>query len=391
MFDNIRGVVRFCAEGSRLYQFINAIKEKGIICKNQRCINNKFYGNVYNSDFKYIEEIASDYGISVNIAGKKGLIYKLMKYRKRYGFMAGLIIVPLFIVFISGRAVIIEINGNEKNSDEQIISILADAGIEKGGSLSDVDYGYAEQYLRLNLDNVVWVGIRHTGCRVVVDIDEGEDMPEIISERTPANIVSAKDAQIVSVNVLVGQLDKLVNDGVKKGDILISGVYSDDKGNIRCVHSLGSIIGIYNESVVFSQSFENTERNSTDNIIEQNFLEAFGFRIPLFIKKDLPYDFEYTENTEPFELFGKELPFGIVNTEYTEYVSENVTYSEEQAENILMEKVERYERNFISDAEILERDIQKNISDDRIEYIVNYKLKGEIGTTEEILMGRPEN
>ena len=32
MFDNIRGVIRFRANGIKLYSFINAIRESRIIC-----------------------------------------------------------------------------------------------------------------------------------------------------------------------------------------------------------------------------------------------------------------------------------------------------------------------------------------------------------------------
>lgn len=388
MFDNIRGVIRFCASGTKLYPFINAVKDEGIICKNQRCYGNKFYGSVYHSDMKYIEDIAEDYDISITVTNRNGLVYKAAAYRRRYGFIAGMIIVPLFIVFISSRAVIIEINGNERNSDKQVIDLLEDAGIKKGASLRNVDFGYVEQYLRLNLDSVVWTAVRHTGCRVVIDIDESDEIPEILKERTPANIISSKNAQIVSVNVQMGQLERLINEGIKKGDILISGVYADDKGNIRCVHALGSVIGVYDESIIFSQPFSNSERVKTGKTVEQKYLESFGFRIPMFIKKNLPDDYEYSEKTEIIEFMDKKLPFGIVDTKYTEYTTEDVVYTQEQAEDILNEKIKRYEKNFLSDCEIMEKNIEKIVLEDRIDYIVKYKLKGEIGKTEEILINK---
>lgn len=388
MFDNIRGVIFFRADGEKIYPFINELKNQGIVCKNQRCINNSFYGQIYADKLNIVNEIAEEYKIILTIEKKKGMKYKFLKYKRRYGFFAGLILVPLFILFISNTIVIIEINGNESISREQIISALEESGIKKGASISSVDFGYAEQRLRLSLDDVVWTAIRHTGCRVVVDIDESGKSPEILKERTPSNIIATRDAQIVSVNVLTGQLVKLINDGVKKGDVIISGIYSDEKGKIRCVHSLGEITGIYNDSIIFTQNFENTERNPTGNITEQKFFEMFGFRIPMFIKNDLPYDFEYTESTTPLMFYDNELPFGIIKTEYIEYCDYDVIYSEEQAEKLLMEKIERYERNFLGSVEIIERDIQKNISDDHMDYIVNYKLKGEIGTNEEIFVSK---
>lgn len=386
MFDNIRGIIYFRADGDKIYPFINAIKSEGIVCKNQKCINNSFYGKIYADSWNILCSTAEKYGISVTIEKKKGMRYKVLRYKKRYGFLAGLIIIPAFMFFISDTIVVIEINGNEKNSDRQIISALEDIGIKKGARISDINFTEAENKLRLNLDNVVWSAIRHTGCRVVIDIDESEEEPDVLKERMPANISASRDAQIVSVNVLMGQLVKMVNEGVKEGDIIISGVYSDSKGKINYVHSLGNVIGIYNESVVFSQNFNSSERNPTGDVTEQKYFEMFGFRIPLFIKKDLPYDYEYTENISPLMLYDNRLPFSMVKTQYIEYETSDVVYSEEETESLLMEKVIRYENNFMKDIEILERDIQKNKFDDRIEYIVNYKLKGEIGETSEIFI-----
>ena len=55
-----------------------------------------------------------------------------------------------------------------------------------------------------------------------------------------------------------------------------------------------------------------------------------------------------------------------------------------------MDKIIRYENNFMNDIEILEKDIQKNIFDDHIDYIVNYRLKGEIGISEDVFTGKTD-
>ena len=141
---------------------------------------------------------------------------------------------------------------------------------------------------------------------------------------------------------------------------------------------------------VFTQNFNCIERNPTGFSKQRNYFEMFGFRIPLFIKDELPPDYEYTENTSHFSLMKNELPFGIVKTEYIEYQDYDVVYSEEQAEKLLMDKIIRYENNFMNDIEILEKDIQKNIFDDHIDYIVNYRLKGEIGISEDVFTGKPD-
>ena len=58
MFDNIRGVIRFRANGIKLYSFINAIRESRIICTAQECKNDEYYGEIYSSSLKELQELA---------------------------------------------------------------------------------------------------------------------------------------------------------------------------------------------------------------------------------------------------------------------------------------------------------------------------------------------
>ena len=61
---------------------------------------------------------------------------------------------------------------------------------------------------------MAWVGIRHSGNRIVVDVDEIVEQPEMIKSNLPS-IISTKDAQIKSVKVYNGSLNYIVGDGVK--------------------------------------------------------------------------------------------------------------------------------------------------------------------------------
>ena len=55
MFDNIRGVIRFRANGIKLYSFINAIRESRLYVL-QECKNDEYYGEIYSSSLKELQE-----------------------------------------------------------------------------------------------------------------------------------------------------------------------------------------------------------------------------------------------------------------------------------------------------------------------------------------------
>lgn len=120
------------------------------------------------------------------------------------------------IAFLNDRVMMIEIGGNETISDSRIISLLEDTGISIGSRISDIDLRQAERRIKGMDKDVGWIGIRHTGSRVVVEISELTEPPKMQSKNTPCNIVASRDAQIKNVRLYSGMLVPMVGDGVKR-------------------------------------------------------------------------------------------------------------------------------------------------------------------------------
>jgi similar to stage IV sporulation protein len=230
------------------------------------------------------------------------------------------------------------------------------------------------------------IGVRNTGCRVIVEVNERTKIPEMVSTTRPCNVVSTKDAQIVGLKVYMGMLVPMLGDGVRKGDLLISGVVEGSHQNTYYVHAMGDIIGRYEEKVSFSQNMTDNIMVYDDEIIKKS-ISVFGFRIPLYINKSIDSEYEYAEQINNFKLLKLTLPVGIVISEYNPYTVESVSYTEEEAEELLNEKVKRYEQNFLSDdsVKIIDNKIQTSIKDNVMTITVTYTLEGNIGETQEIL------
>lgn len=388
MFKNIRGIVSFKACGENVYKFINQIRESHIVCTSQCCKNGFFYGQVYKRDVDKIFELAEKYGINIEITEKKGLRFKAYGYRFRFGIVLGILLVLGFVFYLSNIVVSIEVCGNVTVTDEQIVSSLLDIGIYKGKFIPDINFRSCEQKLRLSIPDIAWTGIRHTGSRIVVDITEAVDPPEMIQDDIPCNIVASYDAQITSAEVYSGQLVKKVGDGVKKGDIIVSGTVDTGNGHLIKKHAMGKIIGIYKTEVTFKQNFEESGQIYTDDQVTKKYFDFFGYRIPMFFK-DVDFDtYDYSESTNNFRILGKSIPLGIVHSSYTPFVYDTITYSEEEADKKLQQKTSLYEKNFYDNKgiKIIERNIEKRINGDHMEYVVTYSLEGPIGMDHEIYL-----
>lgn len=386
MLKNIKGVVSFEAAGDNLYKFINGIREAHIVCTSQKCNDGVFTAQIYGSDVSAVSELAESLNIEFKILQKKGIRFKLFRHRFRFGIIIGTFIVLGFIFFMSNRVVTIEINGNVSVSKQQVISSLEAIGIYEGRFIPDIDFHSSEQKLRLSIPEISWTSIRHTGSRIVVDITESVPSPQMINDDIPCNIVSLKDAQITYAEVYAGTLARKKGDGVKKGDIIISGTVDDGNGHFLKKHAMGKILGIYNEEVMFTQVFEEQGQVYSENSESRKYFDFFGFRIPMFIRNVKCETYDYNENTTPFKFLGFEIPLGIVHCNYHPFSTQTVTYTGEEAEKKLQQQTSLYEKNFYDskNIKVIERKIEKQVYKDRMEYKVSYTLEGEIGADWEI-------
>ena len=386
MLKSIRGVVSVKVTSDNLYKFINAIRDEHIVCTSQKCRGGSFYADIFGTDLKRVQAIAEEYGAELLTVKKKGLRFKAYAYRFRAGLIIGLIGALCLVFYFSNTVITIEVNGNGIVSDKQVLTALSEMGVDKGTFIPDINFYSCEQQLRLSIPELSWVGIRHTGSRIVVDVEEAVEQPQMVNDDIPCNIVASRDAQIVQIQVYMGQQVKQRWDGVKKGDPIISGIVDDGKGHILKKHAMGKVRGLYYDRQIFVQPLKEQSQVYTGESDKRRYLDFFGLKIPLTLNGEEYDSCDYSEYENHFSFFGIELPLGVVHTEYKPFEYREVSYTTEQAEDILRQKTAIYEKNFLSnnDIIIIDRKITKLMKNDSIEYHVEYKVEGDIAQDSEI-------
>ena len=286
--------------------------------------------------------------------------------------------------YFSNTVMTIEVNGNSRVKESVILSVLNDMGVKKGTCLNGINYSKCERELRIRIDKISWTAIRRTGNRIVVDVTEIVDIPEMLKERTPCNIISDKNAQITNVSVLDGQLMRIVGDYVRSGDILVSGIIQDSNGHITMHHSMADITGIYEEKVCFTQLISDISYESTGNKREEHYLNLFNLKIPLFLGRNKYELYSSDENTKDLILFGKKLPISFTEKRISENKYCQKVYDKEETDSMIMQKIFFYEKNFLQDKKILDRKIEKSENETEVTYNVTYSIEGKIGTQQDI-------
>ena len=387
MFDNIRGVIAFKGEGISADTFFNDIRENGIVCYQLKIIKGCIYGKIYRRDYKLLKKLAEKNGISLSVIKTKGLVFKVIPYKRRYGFIAGFLISIFIIILLSNTVIKIEIQGNKDISTEQILAILNEYGVCEGKFIPSLDYQSIERKILISDKRIAWIGIRNIGGRVAVEVDEMVKSPLIIPQNVPCNIVSSKNAQIISAKVYSGKLMVKAGDGVREGQLLISGAVTDKRGKSVALHSYGEIIGQYTEKQSFSQPFSEDIYVKTGDEITKSQIKFFGLRVPLYFKNDTGnLECEYEESITYISFFSMKLPIGIVHQKYRPFTKTTAKYSEEEAETLINNKIAVFEENFLKNKTIISKEIQKTTDEEELKFTVLYTLQGTIGEEKEFLL-----
>ena len=386
MRDQLRGCIKINAKGRDIYGFINHIHDSRISCFSQYVKKDCFCAEIYRRDLRRLSELAAEHGLELTSYEYDTLSAEVICRRRRFGIVIGIVLVLAASLYFSGVVVTIDIEGNESVSDEVILAALSEMDVRPGTPFGQIDYISCENRLQLMVDGVSWAGMHRTGHRLVVQVTEVVEKPEMLRERIPCNLVAAKEAEITYTTVLDGQLMHKVGDYVMQGDLLVSGVTSDETGHTTLHHAMGTITGIYRDEALFSGEYEKERLTPTGRSETRRRLRLFSLDIPLSPGRN-GYELSRVETVKkPLKVFGRTLPISITRNEYTELSRDVTVLSRDELRSELMQKVFLYEKNFLPECEILSREITENEKDGTLTLSVAYRLEGDITSQMEILV-----
>ena len=201
----IFGYINIEVEGFFIERFINiCILKKIFLWRLERKSGTLIKVKISVSDFKEIREIALKTKCRVHIKNKKGIPFILNKYKKRKIFAITLLVIAILIFGLTKFVWNIEINVDGDIDENEILELLEEEGIYEGALINKIDTDKITNKIRLERDDISWVGINLSGTNVIVNIVLAIETPEIIDEEEICNIVSDKEAVIEKITVQNG-------------------------------------------------------------------------------------------------------------------------------------------------------------------------------------------
>lgn len=353
------GAVRVRLTGFSPERFFNLCGQGGVEIWKVSCDGREYEFHTTVRGFFSCRPFVRKSGVRLKILEKTGLPFFLYRNRKRKLWAAGFLLFFLLLGVLSLFVWDIELQGNLRHSDNELLHFLGTREITCGILKSGVDCEAVESLLRNEYPDITWVSARLEGTRLFVQIKEnGAALQAPLQEETPADLVARADGEIVSMIVRSGTPLVAPGDAVEKGQVLVSGriPITDDGGAVVSEYQVRA-----DADIVAQTEYE--EEKSVPVWYEKQvltgrkrrgiFLQAFGKRLSLLAPDFKGRDWSWTVESRQARLTDTFLlPFFYGTISADEYV----TYETRRTKEELSAMAEEYRAE--EEAKLIEKGVQ---------------------------------
>ncbi len=318
-----------------------------------------------------LRRFCAPYGIVPTVRRRTGLPAIGVFLCKRLGLLTGLLAAVLLLALSTRFVWRVEIRGNETLTRDAVEEILSEALLGVGSYIPGINTRQAENRVLMSCKALSWISIRIDGTVLSVQIIEkdthkGEALPPMTS--SPANLIASCDGQIERIELFRGQVMVKCGQAVKKGELLVSGVYDSSSVGYRYTRAAGHIWARTEREyciripLQYSQKIPDTVEPFTRTLhffnFSLNFFQNTGNYSPScdIIKKETEF---HTPN-------GLLLPISFTSADvhtYTEVVRDRTA---EQALALCYAELDRVLSESLSGSELLQKEITTEITDSEV-------------------------
>ena len=373
-----RDIVCVKAKCSDYYKLIKKIETINVILYEIKYDENYLYIKVSRKDYEKLCKYIVSY--KFEIIDNTG-IKKLKDVIINNKIFIICLIIGLVVFFIL-KNMIFKINVIHENSE--IREIIEDELDNYGIKILRFKKSYKnldkirKEILDKYPDKLDWMEFDLKGMVLNVRIEE-RIITDIKKENRVCNLVATSSGIITDINVSNGEVKVIINDYVRKGDILVSGVVTYNEEDKRYTCANGTIYATIFYSVNVSMPFKYSEYIETGKSKYNLVYETKGGK-----KSILRSQFKnHNSNLKPIlSVFD----FNLYLNKEKEVIKKEKKYNKEEALDMAINKaLENVEKKLNEKDEIIDKKVlKKNINDSKMDIDVFVVVKKIISTQEEI-------
>lgn len=231
----LQGMVTFSLKRGNEARFYDLAAAKGVRIAAVSKKKGKAEITLASSDYCRLRPLFRASDILPHIEKRYGLPFLFQPIRKRWGFFWGALLF-LLLLLIFGRMIwVVEPQGNQLVSDQQILSAAEAVGVSVGGFPKTEELVALEQKTLLQLPELSWLVFNRSGSRVTIRVSERR-MPILPADKkNPAHLVAECDGVLVRQEVFMGESLLKPGQAFLKGDVLVSAyLYGNNTNQSVC-------------------------------------------------------------------------------------------------------------------------------------------------------------
>lgn len=198
--------------------------------------------SVSRSQFSKLQKLLQKRGEEINLLSSIGIYWPLVRLHRRPVLVIGILLILFLAILLPTRVLFVEVEGNQAVAARSILENADACGIRFFASRRDVRSEKMKNALLNAIPGLQWAGINTKGCVAVISVRERTEKPEIELVPQAGNVVATKDGIVEEITVLRGTPLCKAGQGVKKGQVLISG-YTDCGLLIKVQRAEGEVFG----------------------------------------------------------------------------------------------------------------------------------------------------
>lgn len=386
-WNHIKGYVRVEIIGQDSSSFINTCLQSDIqIWDIQPLDHNRVLVSISISDLRKAKAILKENKLKIRIKEKKGTPFLLKKMWKRNGFILGMAGFIFVLFLLSNMIWNINVTGANPKTEYELRKAAVEIGVTKGKFIFLLpNVREIQRQLTEKMDNVTWIGVTQHGTSYRLEVVEKE-IPEAKPITGPRHLVATKEAVIHSVFVEKGQPIVGVNDYVKKGSLLVSGLIGKEK-KPQLISAKGKIWGEVWYQTEVEVPLNTSFQTYTGKYKNRHFVSLFGLNLPVYGFSDGEFkDKTETLNETPLYLAKWKMPFSYIKKEIRETDGVKRSYTKAEAIEVGKNMAKKELGKMLpEDAKIKgEKVWQQNVSNGKVKLTMLYQVIENIASEQPI-------
>lgn len=338
------GFIDFEVTGKFPERFLNSASKNGINMWKFNGQKECFRASARQSDFKYLLSAAKKVECDIHIIKYHGLPHMLNLYKARIGLLIGMAVFFSLSKYLSGFIWNIKIDVPNNINEYEIRQELKDFGFAEGVNPDTLDLHSIEDKMMLKDNRISWISINVIGTNAEVALSPTSSKKKQNSEKTAvSNIKSNADGTVTRMEVQNGSATVRVGDGIRKNQLLVSGVIEYSDGSSSLVDSDAQIYAKTSRSVCISvpKSFSFYQYQNCS--VQKTDIDIMGFSFPLSLRSNPQGDYLKYTDRQQLTLLGNNIPIYFSSEKWLRYKNQPVSLNNRQAEELLKNKIRFYE------------------------------------------------